>query len=219
MLAKYFNKTIKFVVLYGFIVFFNPANASPVEGFFVAVVRDDPVNLRRAMDQGADLNGLSQHQETALTMALRLGSQRVIRALMADRRLDVNQANGAGETPLMLAALKGQQEWVRRLLLRGAYVNHPGWTPLHYAASHASEAALPMVEALLAHHAYIDAESPNGTTPLMMAAQYGIEAVVVSLLEAGADASLRNQQGLSALDFAQRADRPDIVLRLERAYP
>ena len=219
MLAKYFNKTIKFVVLYGFIVLFNPANASPVEGFFVAVVRDDPVNLRRAMDQGADLNGLSQHQETALTMALRLGSQRVIRALMADRRLDVNQANGAGETPLMLASLKGQQEWVRRLLLRGAYVNHPGWTALHYAASHSSEAALPMVLMLLEQHAYIDAESPNGTTPLMMAAQYGIEAVVVSLLEAGADASLRNQQGLSALDFAQRADRPDIVLRLERAYP
>jgi ankyrin repeat protein len=219
MLAKYFNKTIKFVVLYGFIVLFNPANASPVEGFFVAVVRDDPVNLRRAMDQGADLNGLSQHQETALTMALRLGSQRVIRALMADRRLDVNQANGAGETPLMLAALKGQQEWVRRLLLRGAYVNHPGWTPLHYAASHASEAALPMVEALLAHHAYIDAESPNGTTPLMMAAQYGIEAVVEALLDAGADASLRNEQGLSALDFARRAERPDFVVRLERANP
>ena len=219
MFIRYFNKTIKYVVLYGFIALFNPANASPVEGFFVAVVRDDPVNLRRALDQGADLNGLSQHQETALTMALRLGSQRIIRTLMSDRRLDVNRANGAGETPLMLAALKGQQEWVRRLLLRGAYVNHPGWTPLHYAASHASEAALPMVDALLAHHAYIDAESPNGTTPLMMAAQYGVESVVVSLLEAGADASLRNEQGLSALDFARRADRPDIVLRLERAYP
>jgi ankyrin repeat protein len=76
-----------------------------------------------------------------------------------------------------------------------------------------------VVDALLAHHAYIDAESPNGTTPLMMAAQYGVESVVVSLLEAGADASLRNEQGLSALDFARRADRPDIVLRLERAYP
>jgi ankyrin repeat protein len=219
MFIRYFNKTIKYVVLYGFIALFNPANAAPVEAFFVAVVRDDPVNLRRALDQGADLNGLSQHQETALTMALRLGSQRIIRTLMSDRRLDVNRANGGGETPLMLAALKGQQEWVRRLLLRGAYVNHPGWTPLHYAASHASEAALPMVDALLAHHAYIDAESPNGTTPLMMAAQYGVESVVVSLLEAGADASLRNEQGLSALDFARRADRPDIVLRLERAYP
>jgi ankyrin repeat protein len=219
MFIKYLNKTIKHVVLYGFIALFNPANASPVEGFFVAVVRDDPVNLRRALDQGADLNGQSLHQETALTMALRLGSQRIIRTLMSDRRLDVNRANGAGETPLMLAALKGQQEWVRRLLLRGAYVNHPGWTPLHYASSHASEAALPVVDALLAHHAYIDAESPNGTTPLMMAAQYGVESVVVSLLEAGADASLRNEQGLSALDFARRADRPDIVLRLERAYP
>lgn len=219
MLINYFNKTIKYIVLYGFISFFIPAYASPIEAFFVAVVRDDPVNLRRAVEQGADLNGLSQHQETALTMALRLDSQRVIRALMSDRRLDVNRANGAGETPLMLAALKGQEEWVRRLLLRGAYVNHAGWTPLHYAASHPSEAALPMVQALLAKHAYIDAESPNGTTPLMMAAHYGIEAVVATLLEAGADASIRNQVGLTALDFARLADRPDIVVRLERAYP
>ncbi len=219
MFIKYFNKTIKLYVLYGFIALFNPANASPVEAFFVAVVRDDPVNLRRAVEQGADLNGLSPHQETALTMALRLGSQRVIRALMSDRRLNVNRANGAGETPLMLAALKGQQEWVRRLLLRGAYVNHPGWTPLHYAASHPSEIALPMVQMLLDQHAYIDAESPNGTTPLMMAAQYGTESVVITLLDAGADASLRNEQGLSAHDFARLAERPDILLRLERANP
>lgn len=219
MLIKYFNKTIKLIVLYGFIVLLQPAYASPAEAFFVAVVRDDPVNLRRAMDEGADLNGLSQHQETALTMALRLGSQRVIRALMADRRLDVNRSNGAGETPLMLAALKGQPEWVKRLLLRGAYVNHPGWTALHYAASHPTELAMPMVRMLLEQHAYIDAESPNGTTPLMMAAQYGTEAVVETLLGEGADASLRNEQGLSALDFARRAQRPDIVQRLERANP
>jgi uncharacterized protein len=219
MFINYFNKTIKNVVLYSFLFLFFSACASPLETFFVAVVQDDPVNLRRALDQGADLNGLSQHQETAMIMALRLDSQRVIRALMSDRRLDVNQANGAGETPLMLAALKGQQEWVRRLLLRGAYVNHAGWTPLHYAASHPSDAALPMVQALLAKHAYIDAESPNGTTPLMMAAKYGIDAVVEILLEAGADASIRNQHGLSALDFARRADRLDIVRRLERAHP
>jgi ankyrin repeat protein len=52
-----------------------------------------------------------------------------------------------------------------------------------------------------------------------MAAQYGIEAVVEALLDAGADASLRNEQGLSALDFARRAERPDLVVRLERANP
>jgi len=38
---------------------------------------------------------------------------------------------------------------------------------------------------LLDEHAYIDAASPNGTTPLMMAAHYGTPSAVKLLLEAG----------------------------------
>jgi len=68
-----------------------------------------------------------------------------------------------------------------------------------------------MVRLLLEHHAYIDAESPNGTTPLMMAAHYGNPAVVKLLLEEGADPSIKNQQGLTALDFAQRANRAEVA--------
>jgi hypothetical protein len=62
---------------------------------------------------------------------------------------------------------------------------------------------------LLDNHAYIDAESPNGTTPLMMAAFYGTPSAVKLLLEAGADPLLKNDQSLSAIDFAHRANRQD----------
>jgi uncharacterized protein len=62
---------------------------------------------------------------------------------------------------------------------------------------------------LLDQNAYIDAESPNGTTPLMMAAHYGTPEAVKLLLEAGADPSLKNQLGLTAIDFANRASRED----------
>ncbi|MFZ9182625.1 MAG: ankyrin repeat domain-containing protein, partial [Hylemonella sp.] len=54
-----------------------------------------------------------------------------------------------------------------------------------------------------------DAESPNGTTPLMMAAMYGSPAAVKVLLEAGADPSIQNNLGLSALDFANQVKRQD----------
>jgi ankyrin repeat protein len=43
----------------------------------------------------------------------------------------------------------------------------------------------------------------------MMAAQYGTRDAVKLLLEAGADPNLKNQLGLSALDFAMRANRRD----------
>jgi ankyrin repeat protein len=45
----------------------------------------------------------------------------------------------------------------------------------------------------------------------MMAAQYGTGAAVELLLAEGAQASQKNKQGLSALDFARRASRPDAI--------
>jgi len=82
---------------------------------------------------------------------------------------------------------------------------------LHYAASFNGKDAVEQVQWLLDNHAYIDAESPNGTTPLMMAAQYGSEEVARLLLQEGADAALRNQLQLTAIDFATRAGRASLA--------
>ena len=106
----------------------------------------------------------------------------------------------------MLAALHGQLDIAKKLMARDADVNKPGWTPLHYAAMNKH---MDVIALLLEHHAYIDAESPNATTPLMMAARYGTPQAVKLLLEAGADPALLNAQGLSALDFARHAHRKD----------
>jgi uncharacterized protein len=85
-----------------------------------------------------------------------------------------------------------------------ADVNKTGWTALHYAASGGH---VPVIAHLLEHSAYIDAESPNGTTPLMMAAMYGSPEAVKHLIQAGADLTIKNQLGLTALDFAVRGQR------------
>ena len=74
-----------------------------------------------------------------------------------------------------------------------------------------------IIDLLLEHSAYIDAESPNGTTPLMMAARYGNTGTVKLLIDAGADVTLRNQQGLSARDFARTAERQDVADLINRA--
>ena len=118
----------------------------------------------------------------------------------------VESRNAADESPLMLASLKGLLPVVVKLIERGADVNKPGWAPLHYAAT---KGHLDVMNVLLENHAYIDAASPNGTTPLMMAAMYGTPSAVKLLLEAGADPALKNIQGLTAIDFAQRDKRLD----------
>ena len=187
-----------------------PVAAQIDDRYFAAVNRDDESSVVAYALRGGDLNALRQG-EHALLVAAREGSLKVGMFLASQRNVLVDVANPQGETPLMMAAIKGHLSLARRLIERGAAVNKPGWTPLHYAASHPDDAAKSIVALLLEHHAYIDAESPNGTTPLMMAARYGHREAFIFLLNEGADASVRNRAGLSAVDFARAASRDEIV--------
>ena len=183
--------------------------ADSFSDFFSAVKRDDVSAVRQLAQRGFDLNTRNEEGEHALFLALRDDAPAVSGFLLGQAKVQVEIRTAKDESPLMMAALKGKLEAAKRLIARQAEVNKTGWTPLHYAATNADDESLPMVRLLLEHHAYIDAESPNGTTPLMMAAHYGHPSVVKLLLEEGADPLLKNQQGLSAIDFANRAQRAD----------
>lgn len=184
------------------------AQASSFEDFFRAIAADAPQALQALALRGFDLNTRNESMEPPLVLALRLDALKVVDFLLSRPEVDVEARNAKDESPLMLAALKGRLAQCEALIKRQAHVNKPGWTPLHYAASHPGEQAPALVQLMLDHHAYIDAASPNGSTPLMLAAMYGNRKVVAQLLDAGADATLKNEQGLTALDFAHRAGRP-----------
>ena len=187
------------------------AQSGSYEQFFTAIQRDDARTVQRLHARGFDLNSPSPELQPPLFLAIRNDSLKVAQYLVGQPEVDVNALSTTDETPLMLAAIRGHLDLVKALTARGAQVNRPGWTPLHYAASHDGPNAEVITAWLLEHHAFIDAESPNGTTPLMMAAMYGLSDVVDLLLREGADPHARNQQGLTATDFAQRADRPRVA--------
>lgn len=203
-LTHYINKLIYLVVFIGF----GAAHAGSYDDFFSAIKQDNPVTLKALLARGFDANTPDPKGQQGLYLALAEPALKAAQVLISWPKTDVNQLNAKGESPLMLAALKGYQDLVEQLIERGADVNKTGWTALHYAAS---SGQLPTISLLIEHSAYIDAESPNGTTPLMMAAMYGTPAAVTLLLREGADPQLKNQQGLSALQFAQRGNRPDAV--------
>lgn len=187
------------------------AHAGSYEDFFTAIRRDNPAAITRLLGRGFDPNTLDEKGQTGLVLALQLDSMRAFKALLAARNLNVEIRNAKDESPLMLAAIKGHLEAVRALVARDADVNKTGWTPLHYAASGTQPQQVEVIALLLEHHAYIDAASPNGTTPLMMAAQYGTDASAQLLLSEGADPTLKNQLGLTAVDFAMRAEREELA--------
>lgn len=185
--------------------------ANSYDDFFVALKRDDVDTLQSLARRGFDLNTLSPDGQHPLYLALRDEADRAALFLLSRPEVKVEVRNAKGESPLMMAALKGKPELVRRLIQRQAEVNKPGWAPLHYAASHPSERSVAVVHLLLEHHAFIDAQSPNGSTPLMMASMYGHPRVARLLLESDADPNMKNEQGLTAIDFARRAGREDVA--------
>ena len=204
---------IKFVAQVLLAAWVSTATAGSYEDFFVAVQRDDASAVTALLQRGFDPNSLDPQGQTGLTLATRERSWNVARALLASPGLNVNLLNGSGESPLMLAALRGDAEWCRRLLERGATVQIPGWSPIHYAATGPS---VEVVTLLLERGAEVDAASPNGSTPLMLAARYGNEASVDLLLGRGADLARRNERGLNASDFARLGGREALSARLAR---
>jgi uncharacterized protein len=182
------------------------ANAGSYDDFFFAIKNDDVNAVGELLHRGFDVNTLNPEAEHGLLLAIRVPSPKVTALLLSREKIDVNPRSRSDETPLMLASIKGQLALASQLIDKGADVNKPGWTPLHYASTYGH---LALMNLLLEHHAYIDAASPNESTPLMMAAMYGTASAVKLLLEAGADPLLRNLQGLNALEFANTAKRTD----------
>lgn len=195
--------------LYVFVLIaLGTSRAGSLEDFFTAIKRDDPNAVSRLLQLGFDPNTPGPDGIDPLFLALREPSLKVADVLIGWPSTRIETRNAVDESPLMMAALKGHLAQVRRLIARDADVNKVGWTPLHYACTGGH---VDVIRELISAHAYIDAESPNKTTPLMMAARYGSVASVRVLLESGADPTLRNDQGLTAVDFAHRASRQDVA--------
>lgn len=194
-------------------------NAGSYEDFFKAINLDDFGQVKQLLARGFDANTTDPSGGTGLHLALRESASKSALILVEWPQTNVNQLNAQGESALMLAAIKGQTELAAKLVDRKADVNKTGWTALHYAAS---SGHLLLISLLLENSAYIDAESPNGTTPLMMAARYGSVEAVKLLLDQDADPRLKNQHGLTALDFAQQGNRQQateaIASQLRRMY-
>ena len=180
------------------------AQAPDPIAFGWAVERGDVKTVRAWLDAGLDPEYQAPNLGSGLMIAAWTGNLEMM-ALFVERGANPRRANSNGEQPLQLAAWNGHAEAVRWLLAHGATLNREGnfWGALHYAVfnGHAE-----LTKELIARGAQINARSPNGSTPLMMAAREGREEMIKPLLEAGADPQARNDWGDNALTLAMRYD-------------
>ena len=127
----------------------------------------------------------------------------------------VNSKDGDGNTGLIIAISRSDEQWTGFLLQKGADPNLAGKggdTPLIAAARVGFE---PAVEWLIGLGAKVDATNKMGETPLIVAVQQHQLPIVRLLLNKGADPDRTDHAaGYSARDYAQRDPRARDMLKL-----
>ena len=181
----------------------------------------DPILIDQLLEAGAAATTTVAEGQTVLMVAARTGVTEVITRLVA-HGADVNAAEAwMGETALMWAAAENNAAAVRTLVELGADVNNKSatvaypeqkpaepsnyvssfvpkgqWTALMYAAR---ENAIEAARALVELGADIDAQDPEGVTPLMEAVLNLHYDLARRLVDAGADPNIADAAGMTPL--------------------
>ena len=182
-----------------------------------AIARDDAAKVAYMLRELAyDPNFYLPNGDTPLVFAIRTDAKvSTNQVLLKSFKINVKVSNLRGETPLMLAAIKGDQELAEKLIGMGASVTADyGWTALHYAAS---TGQTEMTRFLIKKGADVNARTRRGVTPLYMAARIIATPTVDVLLKAGADKTLCNDQGISPSAIAKKRGDSAMAKKLEIA--
>ncbi|RYF42843.1 MAG: hypothetical protein EOO27_44845, partial [Comamonadaceae bacterium] len=102
---NYFKNAVYLIAAVGF----SMANGTPTDDFFRAVRSDNASGVRDLINRGFDPNVKDPNGQTGLLLAMREPSPRVIQVLIESPKTKVEGRNAKDESPLMMAALKGQK--------------------------------------------------------------------------------------------------------------
>lgn len=170
---------------------------------------------RQLLSNGASTDSRTVQGWTPMHLAALKGHQDTVVQLQSHGGC-VDAKGDNGWTPLHVACHQSEPEVVLKLLAAKADPNisedSEGWTPLHLAcnAVHFSN-----VLNLISYRADVNAVTATKATPLHLAAQHGCEPIVKALLMNGADRTLLDSSGSTALNVAHRSEKWEIVKLLE----
>ncbi len=156
--------------------------------------------------------------DAAFTESVARGDSKVV-SLFLEAGMNPDTSDKFGEAAIIIAATKGHGKVLVQLLENGAdpdAVERNDWTALMYAAiyhAHGPQSATALIDA----GANIDRQDKMaGRSALMEASDDGNLKVLNLLLNAGADRSLKDKNGNTALDFAKQREYKRIIDALEK---
>lgn len=186
-------------------------DAKPLPGQAQQAVRDGRwSDLQQLLQAGADANARDAEGQTMLMRAADRGDLKGVELLLAhgaqvNAKTAVNQDGRGAHTALHDAMRLDAVDVVDALFTAGADPHAKAnqfWTPMHYAAY---LGAVKSIRYLHQHGVSIDEpfSGARGSTPLMLAAQYGQVQAIRVLLELGADALRKDLYNEDACGYAR----------------
>ncbi|XP_068459312.1 ankyrin repeat domain-containing protein 12 isoform X2 [Clinocottus analis] len=169
---------------------------------------------------------LSERKQMALLMQMTANSpdstpshpsqttpvQKKVPSSASSRQKDkVNKRNERGETPLHMAAIRGDAKLVKELISLGADVNvkdFAGWTPLHEACN---LGYYDVAKVLIAAGAEVNTQGLDDDTPLHDASSSGHTDIVKLLLRHGGNAFQANKRGERPVDVADSQELEQLL--------
>jgi ankyrin repeat protein len=156
-------------------------------------------------DAGFDPGLKNEQEDSGISLGATFGHLSVVEAFL-DRGIDVDFKGESLRTPLNRAVVYKHTELAKFLIAKGADVTFraastPGvkaYSPLHEAAWVGHCQIIPL---LLKKGADVNALSRDASTPLMLAAHNAFIDVVKILLQGGADTTLRDKYGRTAIQL------------------
>ena len=111
-----------------------PVSAASLDDLLNAAKLGDAREVVELVARGMDPNSSDPSGNTLLILAAREEQPAVVAELVKQRGVRLDARNAAGDSALMLAALRGYTGIAEQLLKAGAPFEHGGWNPMLYAA-------------------------------------------------------------------------------------
>lgn len=202
---------------------FTHNNTPPMSPLQTAILTNNIANVKSLLTSGADPNTRFTDDDTPLILATRQNHFPIVRLLLT-HDADVNAHNSSNHTALH-EAVENNFQTTRLLLDNGANINaltFENYSPLHFAAR---EGNIGMSQFLIDRGADVNSQScmyvdrsdgtelhHMGPTILHDVAQAGYKDMVQLLLKHGADPTIPDFNGKTALDFAKNIEIKQVLL-------
>lgn len=198
---EYMNKLIDYACMCmseNIIIYLINNNCKVDNNTLICSIQNIELNIFEALINHCSLTDLKAKERNLFHWAAQEGREDLI-PLLISKKIDINQLDEDGLTPLGQACNENNLEFAKALLKNGAKINMNDMDPPIIMSS--IYGYFNICELLLAHGADVNSYDNDGRTALFYAVLYGKRDMIEFLLKKNADKNIKDFYGISSSDI------------------